>query len=87
MRRLERYSGGAMLIVAGVAFELVLVLTPAARMHDGKAASDLERVVQAIEVRYHLQAKAAPMMGIATLFAKAATERRRFDHVGQRRCS
>lgn len=77
MRQLRMYGGGVLLIVAGVAFSVVLLLAPAAGAsgHDGAAGArrDFDRMVEEIGEHYHVQPKNVPMMGLVNLCARMAT--------------
>ena len=61
MRQLRQYGSGVLMIVAGVAFCVVLLLAPVAdaSAHDGEAGArrDFDRVVREIGAHYQVQPK------------------------------
>jgi hypothetical protein len=77
MRQLRKYGSGVLMIVAGVAFCVVLLLAPVAdaSAHDGEAGArrDFDRVVREIGAHYQVQPKSLPMMGLVSLCARVAT--------------
>lgn len=77
MRQLREYGTGVLMIVAGVAFCVVLLVAPRAdaSAHDGAAGArrDFDRVVREIGAHYQVQPKSLPMMGLVSLCARVAT--------------
>ncbi|HWZ52017.1 MAG TPA: hypothetical protein VNW54_11205 [Granulicella sp.] len=72
------YGSGVLLIVAGVALAVVLLLAPpvSASSQDPEATArrDFDGLVRAVGEHYHVHAKTVPMMGLVSLCAKVMTQ-------------